>query len=80
MSRKNPEGKPCRRTGLALRPAPQAPGRTLSDPVVRQVFDLVRHSGVLERLPSNEPLRSIRWVRHSHTSLLLRSVIASAMP
>lgn len=54
MSRKNPEDKPCRRTGLALRPAPQAPGRTLSDRIVRQVFDLVRHSGVLERLPSNE--------------------------
>ncbi|MGW6520982.1 hypothetical protein [Streptomyces sp. NPDC054962] len=54
MSRKNPEDKPCRRTGLALRPAPQAPGRTLSDRVVRQVFDLARHSGVLERLPPNE--------------------------
>ncbi|MFE4059799.1 hypothetical protein ACFXP3_26500 [Streptomyces sp. NPDC059096] len=54
MSRKNPEDKPCRRTGLALRPAPQAPGRTLNDRVARQVFDLVRHSGVLERLPSNE--------------------------
>ncbi|MFF8311546.1 hypothetical protein [Streptomyces lydicus] len=54
MSRKNPEDKPCRRTGLALRPAPQAPGRTLNDRVVRQVFDLVRYSGVLERLPSNE--------------------------
>jgi hypothetical protein len=53
MSRKNPENKPCRRTGLALRPAPQAPGRTLNDRVVNQVFNLVRHSGALERLPSD---------------------------
>ncbi|WP_326727664.1 hypothetical protein [Streptomyces phaeochromogenes] len=54
MSRKNPENKPCRRTGLALRPAPQAPGRTLNDRVVNQVFSLVRHSGALERLPSDD--------------------------
>ncbi len=54
MSRKNPENKPCRRTGLALRPAPQAPGRTLNDRVVNEVFNLVRHSGALERLPSDD--------------------------
>ncbi|MGW1802069.1 hypothetical protein ACWCQN_40745 [Streptomyces sp. NPDC001984] len=53
MSRKNPENKPCRRTGLALRPAPQAPGRTLNDHVVNEIFNLVRHCGALERLPSN---------------------------
>ncbi|MFJ9209758.1 hypothetical protein [Streptomyces sp. NPDC102264] len=53
MSRKNPENKPCRRTGLALRPAPQAPGRTLNDREVNKVFDLVRQSGALERLPAD---------------------------
>ncbi|MHC8564187.1 hypothetical protein ACW23B_27425 [Streptomyces albidoflavus] len=53
MSRKNPENKPCRRTGLALRPAPQAPGRTLNHREVNKVFDLVRQSGALERLPAD---------------------------
>ncbi|MDH6696837.1 hypothetical protein ABZ682_30090 [Streptomyces griseoviridis] len=57
MSRKNPENKPCRRTGLALRPAPQAPGRTLNDRVVYEIFDLVRNSGALERLPADDHKR-----------------------
>ncbi|MFF8616100.1 hypothetical protein [Streptomyces sp. NPDC015350] len=54
MSRKNPENKPGRRTGLALRPAPQAPGRKLDDSVVDEIFNLVRHCGALERLPSDD--------------------------